>query len=189
VEHRRRLQQFYANADANHKQIVQTMYTQAGLSVDADLDQINAAPRLAGTNESVNYWRARTHTGVIGVPMLQIHEIGDARTPVSNTSSYEQSVRLFGGGTARNLLYRQAFIDAPGHCTFNNAELSAAIDTMIRRLDNGSWDILASPESMNALGQASGLGQPRYVRPSTALGYTPPRTLNRAFYPNSAGVP
>jgi len=180
--------QFYANANVKHKAIVAFMYEQAGLSVDADLDRINAAPRLAGTNDSVNYWRSRTHTGIPGVPMLQVHDLGDARTPVSGTAGYEMEVRRF-GGTARQLLYRQAFIDVPGHCTLSSAEMVAAIETMVRRIDAGAWGNLDSPDAMNALGRASGLGPSRFVLPNILLGYVPPVILNRAFDPTSPGPP
>jgi hypothetical protein len=184
--------QFYANADPSHKQIVRDMYALAGLNPDvgipADLDRINAAPRLAGTNESVNYWRARTQTGRIGVPMLHIHGIGDGRTPVSGPTGYEAAVRQ-SGGTVPHLLYRQAFIGASGHCTFNTAELAAAVATILRRIEAGRWDNLAAPDVMNALGRTFGVGTPRYVQPGPAVLFTPPKVLNRAFFPDSAGPP
>jgi len=181
--------QFYHNADPNHKQIVRDMYSLAGLhperDIQADLDRINAAPRIAGTNEAVNYWRARTHTGIIGVPMLHTHGIGDARTPASNLSSYEDSVHKAG----RTALYRQAFIDAPGHCTFNTAEMAGLIETMMRRIDTGTWENIDSPSAMNAAGRNSGLGEPRFTRPGIAVQWSLPNTLNRAFYPDSEGIP
>lgn len=180
---------YYHNADPNHKQIVRDMYILAGLhperDVQVDLDRINAAPRLAGTNQSVNYWRARTHTGVIGVPMLHTHGIGDARTPAVNLLAYEDSVRKAG----RSPLYRQAFINAPGHCTFNSAEMIGLVNTMMRRLDTGRWDSLDTPEAMNALGRASGLGEPRFTKPGNQVQWSLLNTLNRAFYPDSPGVP
>jgi pimeloyl-ACP methyl ester carboxylesterase len=180
---------FYDNGDPQHKKIVRAMYIAAGLhpeqDVQADLDRINAAPRIAGTNDAVNYWRARTHTGVIGVPMLHTHGIGDARTPASNLSSYEDSVHKAG----RTALYRQAFINAPGHCTFNTAEMAALIDTMVRRIDTGRWQNIDSPEQLNAVGRTFGLGEPRFTRPGNQVEWSLPSTLNRAFYPSSPGIP
>jgi pimeloyl-ACP methyl ester carboxylesterase len=179
--------EFYKNADPRHKQVVRDMYAQAGLhiqrDIDADLDRINAAPRIAATAEAVNYWRARTHTGIIGVPMLHISNIGDAGTPAANMSSYEDSVRKAG----RNALYRQAFIDASGHCTFNTAEMGAAVETMVRRINSGRWSNLANPEQMNAVGLSFGLAQPRYIRDGVPAGWSLPNNLNRAFFPDSAG--
>jgi pimeloyl-ACP methyl ester carboxylesterase len=184
--------QFYANADPHHKKIVRDMYALAGLHVvqdiEADLNRINAAPRVAGTEDSIDYWRSRSHTGLIGIPMLHISNIGDAGTPAANMSGYEELVRRVGGG-ARNLLYRQAFIDAAGHCTFNSAEMMAAVETMVRRIENGKWDNLASPNEMNAVGRTFGLGEPRYIRPGFPAGWTPPKPLNRFFAPDSPGPP
>jgi pimeloyl-ACP methyl ester carboxylesterase len=180
---------FYHNADPNHKQIVRDMYILAGLhprrDIQADLDRINAAPRIAGTNDAVNYWRARTHTGVIGVPMLHTHGIGDARTPASNMSSYQDSVHKAG----RTSLYRQAFIDAPGHCTFNTAEMGALIETMVRRIDTGRWKDIDSPTQLNAVGRSFMLDEPRFTRPGNQVGWSMPRRLNRAFFPDSEGIP
>jgi hypothetical protein len=180
---------FYDNADPQHKKIVRAMYIAAGLhpeqDVQADLDRINAAPRIAGTNDAVNYWRARTHTGVIGVPMLHTHGIGDARTPAANLSSYEDSVHKAG----RTALYRQAFINAPGHCTFNTAEMAALIDTMVRRIDTGRWQNIDSAEQLNAAGLTFNLGEPRFTRPGNQVQWSLPSTLNRAFYPSSPGIP
>jgi pimeloyl-ACP methyl ester carboxylesterase len=181
--------QFYHNADPNHKQIVRDMYILAGLhpeqDIQADLDRINAAPRIAGTNAAVNYWRVRTHTGIIGVPMLHTHGIGDARTPASNLSSYEDSVHKAG----RTALYRQAFIGAPGHCTFNIAEMAALIETMIRRIDTGRWENIDSEKQLNSVGRSFNVGEPRFVRPGIQVNWSLPATLNRAFYPDSPGIP
>ena len=180
---------FYSNADPNHKKIVRDMYVLAGLhpeqDIQGDLDRINAAPRIAGTNDAVNYWRVRTHTGIIGVPMLHTHGIGDARTPASNLSPYEDSVHKAG----RTALYRQAYINAPGHCTFNTAEMAALIGTMMRRLDTGRWENIDSAEALNATGLGFGLGEPRFTRPGNAVEWSLPNTFNRAFYMDSEGVP
>ncbi len=117
--------------------------------------------------------------------MLHTHGIGDARTPASNLSSYEDSVHKAG----RTALYRQAFINAPGHCTFNTAEMAGLIETMMRRIDTGSWENIDSPGAMNAAGRNSGLGEPRFTRPGIAVQWSLPNTLNRAFYPDSEGIP
>lgn len=179
--------QFYTNADPIHKKIVRDMYAQAGLHVEqdiqADLDRINAAPRIAATPDAVNYWRARTHTGIIGVPMLHISAIGDGGTPAANMSAYEDMVHWAG----RNSLYRQAFIDAAGHCRFNEAEMAAAVATMERRIDTGRWGNITSPSEMNAVGRSFELGEPRFIRPGVPAGWSLPNNLNRAFFPDSEG--
>ena len=175
--------EFYANADPNHKQIVQDLYVQARMDIEADLDRINAGTRIAATPEAVNYWRSRTHTGIIGIPMVHTSNIGDAGTPAANMASYEELVRRAG----RNSHYRQAFIDAPGHCTFNTAEMAAAVETVVRRIERGTWDAITDPGKMNALGHTFGLGEPRFISPGPQIGWSPPKHLNRAFFPDSRG--
>ncbi len=175
--------QFYANADPDHKQIVRDLYAEAGLHIEADLDRINAGTRIEATPEAVNYWRSRTHTGIIGVPLLHISNIGDAGTPAANMSSHEKLVTRAG----KNSLYRQAFIDAPGHCTFNTAEMAAAVETLLLRIERGTWDDIVDPGRMNAAGRSSGLGEPRFIRPGPEIGWSPPKHLNRGFFPDSRG--
>jgi hypothetical protein len=180
---------FYNHASPIDKQTVRDLYIKAGLDpeldVQADLDRINAFPGILATQNAVNYWRQRTHTGIIGVPMLQAHDIGDARTPASNVSGYEDSVKKAG----KSPLYRKAFIDVPGHCTFNNAEMVSLVETMVRRIETGRWANITSPENLNALGRTFGLGEPRFIDPGVAAGWLMPNTFNRAFYPDSAGPP
>ena len=49
--------------------------------------------------------------------------------------------------------YRTAFVKAAGHCTFSAAESMAAIETVMRRIDQGQWGD-TSGEAMNALARA-----------------------------------
>lgn len=183
-------QRFYRHAYPRHAKIVRDLYARAGHGdvervIRADIDRINAAPRIAASTQAVAYWRARTHTGDIGVPTLHISNIGDATTPPENMSSYRESVRKAGQAS----LYRQAFIDAPGHCTFNEAEMAAAVATMVRRIESGRWMDTTSPDAMNALGRVYGVGEARYVTPGIAAGWSLPNTLNRGFFPDTPYPP
>jgi pimeloyl-ACP methyl ester carboxylesterase len=176
--------QFYANGDPSHKQIVNDLYSQAGLTeqaIQSDLDRVNRAPRIAAQPQALAYWRERTHSGVIGVPMLHAHGVGDAGTPAANVSSYRDSV-VRAGKTA---LYRQAFIDGAGHCTFNAAEMAALVTTMVQRLTTGSWGTSTNPDELNAVGSSFALGTPRFLTPGAATGWTVPPKLNRAFFPDT----
>lgn len=56
--------------------------------------------------------------------------------------------------------------------------------TKAQRLGIGDW-VGVDPASMNALGEASGLGASRYVDVSET-GFKLPETFNRAFSPDSA---
>ena len=70
----------------------------------------------------------------------------------------------------KNALYRQAFIDAPGHCTFNTAEMAAAVGTLVQRIERGAWDDIVDPGRMNAVGRSFGLGEPRFIHPGPESG-------------------
>ncbi len=176
---------FWTNANPNHVQIVRDMYAQAGLhlerDIQADLDRINATPRIAASQDAVNYWRPTVPTGKIWIPTLHASSIGDAGTNPAVMAPYTDAVHWEG----RNSLYRLVFYDAPGHCTFNNAELAAMIATMEKRIETGRWGNITTASEMNALGRSFGLGEPRFIEDGVEAGWTLPNTPNRAFYRDS----
>lgn len=171
---------FYANADPVQQSAVNRLYSKAGLDVgraiEADLRFINDTPRITGDPQAVEYWRThpRTHAADPAVPVLHIHTIGDATLPPSLMQGYQAGVRRNG----KTDLYRQAFVEATGHCTYNTAEVATAIQTMLQRIDTGTWGSSTDPQVMNALGRSHGIDEPRF----TQFRLTP---LNRAFYPDS----
>tara|TARA_R100000365_G_C2746078_1_gene75205 strand:+ start:839 stop:2407 length:1569 start_codon:yes stop_codon:yes gene_type:complete len=173
-------QQFYENANPMQREMVSQMYEAAGLggedAILADIEQINAFPRIAATEAGVEYFRSRTHSGNIGIPVLHISNIGDGGTPAAVMAGYEAKIEQQGTED----LYRQAFIDAAGHCTFNLAELAASVDTLVERLETGEWN--TSPEAMNAAGEASGLGEARFLALDDNTGFRLPDPFNRAFF-------
>ncbi len=72
-------------------------------------------------------------------------------------------------------LYRQAFVDAAGHCETEVSEAMAAIEAMVKRLSTGRWGD-TSPEALNAAASALNIAKPRFVS------YTFVTPFNRAFY-------
>lgn len=174
---------FYANANPAQRELVGAMYAAAGLDpeadIKADIDRINAWPRVDATAEGIEYFRARTHSGAIGIPVLHMSNIGDGGTPAAVMAGYVQKIEHEGAQD----LYRQAFINASGHCTFNEAELAAATETMMQRLETGEW-VGVDPAAMNALGAASGLGEARYID-IEETGFRLPDPFNRAFFRDS----
>jgi hypothetical protein len=52
-------------------------------------------------------------------------------------------------------LLRQIFVHRGGHCNFTEAETIAALQTLIRRLDTGSWQDL-DPEDLNTASERLG---------------------------------
>jgi hypothetical protein len=124
----------------------------------------------------VDYFRGRTHSGNIGIPVLHMSNIGDGGTPAAVMAGYVAKI----GQEGTQDLYRQAFIDAAGHCTFNLAELAASVDTIIERIETGEWN--TSPEAMNEAGEASGLGGARFIALDDNTGFRLPDPFNRAFF-------
>ncbi len=172
---------FYTSADPAQKRIVRDLYASAGLrgewGVRADLARIDGSPRTAADPDGVEYWRAypRTLSGSVQVPLVHIHSIGDSLLPHTLMAGYEAAVHQQG----KAQLYRQAFVEAAGHCTLNVAEIAAAVDTMIDRLDTGRWEDSTRPSELNAAGRSFGVGEPRFISH-----HLPPRH-NRAFLVDS----
>ncbi len=168
---------FYeVGADPEQKAIVSKLYQEAGLGeegIAADLARINAQPRIEGTPEGVRYWLepGRLIDGKIGVPLLHAHGLGDALLPPHLLAGYAVAVEKQGKGE----LYRQAFVDAAGHCETEVSEAMAAIEAMVKRLSTGTWGD-TSPQALNAAASALNPAKPRFVS------YTFTTAFNRAFY-------
>lgn len=173
--------EFYASgAEPAQKKIVTELYEKAGLSGDKgvaeDLARINAAPKIEGSPEGVQYWLkpGRLLEGKIGVPLLHVHGLGDALLPPHLTAGYAVAVEKAG----KNGDYRTAYIDAAGHCSTNVAEAAAAISAVENRIETGKWGD-TSAEGLDAAAQKLGKETPRYVD------YTFATPFNRAFYVGS----
>jgi len=139
---------FFDNANYFQKEAVVQLYQRAGLDLTEDLQQLDAAPRIAADPEAVEYWSApgRTTKGVPKVPLFRMHEIGDPVVAVSPVQGYGDLVEA----NNKDDLYRTAFVEAPTHCGFTIAETAVAIEIMNRRLDTGQWES-TGPDALNAL--------------------------------------
>jgi pimeloyl-ACP methyl ester carboxylesterase len=168
---------FYeVGADPEQKAIVSKLYQEAGLgeaAIAADLAKINAQPRIEGTPEGVRYWLepGRLIEGKIGVPLLHAHGLGDALLPPHLMAGYAVAVEKQG----KDDLYRQAFVDAAGHCETEVSEAMATIEAMVTRLGTGKWGD-TSPQALNGAARTLNLAEPRFVS------YTFKTPFNRAFY-------
>jgi len=127
----------FALGDPAYQRATRRLYEAAGASLDADLATVNAADRIVADPKAVQWWSypGRTVTGEPKVPTLRIHTNGDGAVPVSLVAGYDSLVKTMG----HEDLYRRAFVNAPGHCSFTPAEVAAAVDTMMERLDTGDW--------------------------------------------------
>ena len=66
--------EFFSNGNEDDRRAVRELYEQAGLDLEADLEEINAFPRISADVEALEYWGApgRTVEGDPQVPLLRI---------------------------------------------------------------------------------------------------------------------
>lgn len=116
--------------------LVRALYGAADLDLAADVKRLNSASRVDANKGAIDYMRDNfTPTGRIGVPVLSLHTIGDGMTSPSLQRSYLEKIAEAGfGSRARGL-----WIDRAGHCTQTGAEMLAALDILVTRLDSGEW--------------------------------------------------
>lgn len=135
------------------------LYKEAGVSLRADLKTLNRAPRISADASAVRWMRdTSVFKGRLSDPQLNIHTTGDTLIPVQSESAYRRAATAAGSGT----LLAQAYVDAPGHCTFTPGEMVGALRTLESRLDTGRWD--ASPGSLNSRAQQEDpTAEPRYT--------------------------
>lgn len=155
-------------------ELVRHAYARAGASLDADLETLAKAPRIAADPAAVaRAERNGGYTGQLRGPVLLVKTVGDSYDPPSAEMAYEDLVRK--AGTAD--LVRTVYINRPGHATQTVLEKIAAFQTLIDRLESGRWmDARELPDRMNRT--AAGIrptlmpdaGEPRFVyhRPAMA---------------------
>ena len=132
---------------------VATLYKQAGLSLDQDLNALNAAPRISADTGAQSYLNQYiTFDGNLNIPVLTMHTTGDGLVVNEDEQAYASVVRFAGD----NSLLRQVFIHRAGHCSFTPAETLTAFQTLINRMDSGRWDNSTDPALMNQ--EAAALG-------------------------------
>jgi pimeloyl-ACP methyl ester carboxylesterase len=132
---------------------VKALYAAAGLDLNADLDTLNAAPRISADPNAVAYLSTYiTYNGNLNMPVLTMHTTGDGLVEVTDENAYASVVRSAGD----NNMLRQVFVHRAGHCTFSPAETITAFQTLVHRVDTGRWEDSINPAAMNA--QATALG-------------------------------
>jgi dienelactone hydrolase len=166
---------------------VSALYDAAGLSLEADLETLAAAPRIAADPEAVAYLeRNIVFSGELGgVPVLTMHTDGDGLVTPDNQHAYADVVRAAGN----DALLRQVFVHRAGHCSFTPAEVSAGLKALVERIDTGEWPDL-EPATLNA--QAHALGPERQGLRSGATSEPgffayQPRPFPRAYDMRDAG--
>ena len=100
-------------------------------------DELNAkvrriAPAEGARSQSANPALAEL-TGRITVPVLAIHETGDARVPWSNQQAYRR--RTVAAGTVHLLVQRA--VRWPSHCGFDGETREQALDDLVAWMEKG----------------------------------------------------
>src|SRR6266536_1440112 len=129
------------------------LYDQAGLSLQADLDKLEATARIPAKPAAVDYLEQYiVFNGDIEQPVLTMHTTGDGLVLNQDEQAYASVVRSAGNAS----LLRETFVHRAGHCSFTPAETITAFNTLIQRLNKGHWDDSNHPSTMNTAAAALG---------------------------------
>ncbi|WP_282134023.1 alpha/beta hydrolase [Seonamhaeicola maritimus] len=140
--------EFYKNGNELYKKTVEKLYKEAGISLRGDIDKINDFPRYKADASAKQWWSkpGRTHIGEPKIPFLRLSTSGDGLVYPAMVKGYEDLVAKNGYSE----LYRSAYVNRWGHCTFTVGEWLAAIETLKQRLNSGVWPS-TKPASLNKL--------------------------------------
>jgi predicted esterase len=131
---------------------VKALYDQAGVSLDADLATLAAAPRISADQSAVDYLtRNIVFNGHLdGRPVLTMHTTGDGLVPNQDEQAYRSVVQ----DAKDSQLLRQSFVHRAGHCSFTPAETISALQALVQRIDTGKWS--TDPGTLDATAAALG---------------------------------
>ena len=155
----------------NRKEVV-ALYQQAGLNLHADLEAVEEQARISADPEAVHYLESNIiFDGQIHIPVLTMHTKGDGLVLVQNESAYKTVVTEAGNSA----FLRETFVDRAGHCSFTPAETITAVESLLTRLDSGTWGPLDAT-TMNVAAFALGPGSNIVILPPApgSLPGTPP---------------
>src|ERR1700680_3619339 len=134
------------NASINKDEVV-ALYAAAGISLQADLNKLKSTERISAKDSALDYLtKYIVFNGSLEQPVLTMHTTGDGLVLVQDEQAYASVVRAAGDSS----LLPQTFAHRAGHCAFTPAETIAAFNTLIHRLDTGSWGDSTNPAKMNA---------------------------------------
>jgi len=138
---------------------VAALYSAAGLDLQADLRSLNSGARISADPAAARYLNNfLSFDGSLGIPVLTLHTTGDGLVIPPSESAYASVVATAGDSH----LLRQLFVHRAGHCAFTPAEVIAAVQVLLKRLDSGGWDDAAlKPAALNesAFAQGGSLNQ------------------------------
>jgi hypothetical protein len=136
---------------------VEALYSQAGLSLEADLNTLESAPRIPADPGTLDYMVDNIvfNGELSGVPVLALHTSGDGLVQAEQENAYADAV---GSVHHHRKLLEQVYVHRAGHCTFTPAEMIAAFQGLNDRVSRGKWRD-TDPEALN---QRAGALGPQY---------------------------
>jgi pimeloyl-ACP methyl ester carboxylesterase len=157
---------WYDNADPEQRRVTEALYARvegdgAGILRD-DLARLQATPRLHRREPDLDPYWVSANAGKPGVPLLHVTTM-DTTTPPIVTDGYERLVRQNG----LQYRYRSAYVMRANHCGFSVSETAALVDTLVDRVESGSWSD-ASADGLNARAESYGVDDSLFAE------HTPP---------------
>lgn len=147
---------------------VRAAYARAGADLEADLNTLQAAPRITADKDVVEHVeRLATFDGDLSIPVVTLHTIGDTAGTTADDDAYRRTVERAGASD----MLRETTVKANGHCAFSHAERVAAFDLLLDRIDSDEFDP-AEPADLNARAAALAsqtaldLGTSRFMSPA-----------------------
>jgi pimeloyl-ACP methyl ester carboxylesterase len=121
---------------SSQRRVVVAAYRDAGLDLRADLDRLNASPRISADREATAWLREHgVPRGTTPQPTISLHTTGDGGAPVDDERWFAQTVRR--NGDPHDL--RQLWVERGAHCSTNAAEEITMLRTLVERIDTGRW--------------------------------------------------
>lgn len=127
---------------SGRRALIEVLYARAGISLEADLATLAAAPRISADPGAVAYMRQNyTPTADPRVPLLAVQAFGDGTTSPSLQRVYAEH--------APPKMMDSLYVERAGHCSFNADETLASVKRLESRLDSGKWPARAPPFALH----------------------------------------
>jgi len=120
---------------SSQREVVVAAYRDAGIDLRADLDRLNASPRISADPGAADWLREQVADGTTPQPTISLHTTGDGGASVDQERWYADTVRRH--GDLRDL--RQLWVERGAHCSTNAAEEITMLRTLFDRIDTGRW--------------------------------------------------
>ena len=123
---------------SGRRAMIEALYAKAGISLEADLATLAAAPRISANPQAVEYMRKHyTPTADPKVPLLAVQAFGDGTTSPSLQRVYAEH--------ASPKMMDSQYVERAGHCSFSVEETLASVKRLETRLDSGKWPARGAP--------------------------------------------